>query len=181
MGGLVTGDGGSRWIVKNEGFAKFVRPGSVPPMPVIWPCAHIDDRRCRVPQSWPSAVYPLHSRARRGRGCRRGRVHAVPDSLSMTPRVGGETTELAGHRITVYRKQADGGWLGPRCPHADPVERLGGPQVRCLTNRGSRHRFAVRLSLRNSRRRRVVLTDHAKSIRQERCALWCAQEPPSHP
>ena len=26
------------------------------------------------------------------------------DSLSVTPRVGGEATELAGHRITIYRK-----------------------------------------------------------------------------
>src|SRR4051812_47900512 len=27
------------------------------------------------------------------------------DSLSVTPRAGGETTHLAGHRITVYRKR----------------------------------------------------------------------------
>jgi uncharacterized protein (TIGR02246 family) len=33
------------------------------------------------------------------------------DSLSVTPRVGGEATELAGHRITIYRKQSDGRWL----------------------------------------------------------------------
>src|ERR1700690_4302943 len=33
------------------------------------------------------------------------------DSLSVTPRAGGEATELAGHRITIYRKQPDGGWL----------------------------------------------------------------------
>jgi uncharacterized protein (TIGR02246 family) len=33
------------------------------------------------------------------------------DSLSVTPRAGGEATELAGHRITIYRKQSDGGWL----------------------------------------------------------------------
>ncbi len=33
------------------------------------------------------------------------------DSLSVTPRAGGEATELAGHRITVYRKQPDGRWL----------------------------------------------------------------------
>lgn len=33
------------------------------------------------------------------------------DSLSVTPRAGGETTELAGHRITIYRKQPDGRWL----------------------------------------------------------------------
>jgi ketosteroid isomerase-like protein len=29
----------------------------------------------------------------------------------MTPRAGGEATELAGHRITIYRKQSDGRWL----------------------------------------------------------------------
>ena len=33
------------------------------------------------------------------------------DSLSVTPRDGGEATELAGHRITIYRKQSDGRWL----------------------------------------------------------------------
>jgi uncharacterized protein (TIGR02246 family) len=33
------------------------------------------------------------------------------DSLSVTPRAGGEATELAGNRITVYRKQPDGRWL----------------------------------------------------------------------
>ncbi len=33
------------------------------------------------------------------------------DSLSVTPRSGGEATELAGHRITIYRKQPDGRWL----------------------------------------------------------------------
>jgi uncharacterized protein (TIGR02246 family) len=33
------------------------------------------------------------------------------DSLSMTPRGGVEATELAGHRITIYRKQPDGRWL----------------------------------------------------------------------
>ncbi|MEX3693110.1 SgcJ/EcaC family oxidoreductase [Paraburkholderia sp. BR14263] len=33
------------------------------------------------------------------------------DSLSVTPRAGGEATELAGHRMTLYRKQPDGRWL----------------------------------------------------------------------
>jgi uncharacterized protein (TIGR02246 family) len=33
------------------------------------------------------------------------------DSLSVTPRGGGEAMELAGHRITIYRKQPDGRWL----------------------------------------------------------------------
>jgi len=33
------------------------------------------------------------------------------DSLSVTPRAGGDATKLAGHRITIYRKQTDGRWL----------------------------------------------------------------------
>jgi uncharacterized protein (TIGR02246 family) len=39
------------------------------------------------------------------------------DSLSMTPRDGGEATRLAGHRMTVYRKQPDGRWLLARDAH----------------------------------------------------------------
>jgi uncharacterized protein (TIGR02246 family) len=46
------------------------------------------------------------------------------DSLSMTSRAGGETTELAGHRLTIYRKQPDGRWLLARDAHTlSPVER----------------------------------------------------------
>jgi uncharacterized protein (TIGR02246 family) len=33
------------------------------------------------------------------------------DALSVRPHGGGEATELAGHRITIYRKQPDGRWL----------------------------------------------------------------------
>ncbi len=43
------------------------------------------------------------------------------DSLTvtprMTPRSGGEVTELAGHRITIYRKQPDVRWLLARDAH----------------------------------------------------------------
>jgi uncharacterized protein (TIGR02246 family) len=39
------------------------------------------------------------------------------DSLSVTPRAGGEARQLAGHRITVYRKQPDGRWLLARDAH----------------------------------------------------------------
>ena len=39
------------------------------------------------------------------------------DSLSVTPRAGGATTELAGDRITIYRKQPDGRWLLARDAH----------------------------------------------------------------
>src|SRR5580692_2336255 len=47
------------------------------------------------------------------------------DALSVTPRAGGEATQLAGHRITVYRKQPDGRWLLARDAHTlSPVEDL---------------------------------------------------------
>ncbi|MCX5658313.1 MAG: SgcJ/EcaC family oxidoreductase [Planctomycetota bacterium] len=39
------------------------------------------------------------------------------DALSVAPRAGGEATQLAGHRITVYRKQPDGRWLLARDAH----------------------------------------------------------------
>jgi uncharacterized protein (TIGR02246 family) len=39
------------------------------------------------------------------------------DTLSVTPRAGGEATRLAGHRITIYRKQPDGRWLLARDSH----------------------------------------------------------------
>ena len=47
------------------------------------------------------------------------------DSLSVTPRAGGEAMQLAGHRITVYRKQPDGRWLLARDAHTlSPVAKL---------------------------------------------------------
>ncbi|HET9396391.1 MAG TPA: SgcJ/EcaC family oxidoreductase, partial [Nitrospiraceae bacterium] len=46
------------------------------------------------------------------------------DSLSVTPHGNGEETKLAGHRITVYRKQPDGRWLLARDAHTlTPVEK----------------------------------------------------------
>ena len=46
------------------------------------------------------------------------------DSLSVKPRAGGESTELAGHRITIYRKQPDGHWLLARDAHTlSPVSK----------------------------------------------------------
>ena len=39
------------------------------------------------------------------------------DSLTLTPRTGGATAKLAGHRLTVYRQQADGRWLLARDAH----------------------------------------------------------------
>jgi uncharacterized protein (TIGR02246 family) len=44
------------------------------------------------------------------------------DSLSLTPRAGGEAAKLAGHRITIYRKQPDGRWLLAR--DANTLSRL---------------------------------------------------------
>jgi uncharacterized protein (TIGR02246 family) len=39
------------------------------------------------------------------------------DAVSVTPRAGGETTELAGYRLTVYRRQPEGRWLLARDAH----------------------------------------------------------------
>ena len=48
------------------------------------------------------------------------------DTLSVTPYAGGEAAQLAGHRITVYRKQPDGRWLLARDAHTlSPVAKLG--------------------------------------------------------
>jgi uncharacterized protein (TIGR02246 family) len=45
------------------------------------------------------------------------------DMLSLIPRNGGEAMALTGHRITIYRKQADGRWLLARDAHTlSPVE-----------------------------------------------------------
>ncbi|MGZ4972160.1 MAG: YybH family protein [Limisphaerales bacterium] len=39
------------------------------------------------------------------------------DALSVTPRSGGQATQLPGHRITIYRRQPDGRWLLARDAH----------------------------------------------------------------
>ena len=47
------------------------------------------------------------------------------DSLSVIPIAGGEAKQLAGHRITVWRKQPDGRWLLARDANVlSPVEKL---------------------------------------------------------
>ena len=47
------------------------------------------------------------------------------DSLSVIPLAGTEAKQLAGHRITVWRKQPDGRWLLARDAHTlSPVEKL---------------------------------------------------------
>jgi uncharacterized protein (TIGR02246 family) len=46
------------------------------------------------------------------------------DALSVTQHAGGEAAQLAGHRITIYRKQPDGRWLLARDIHTlSPVEK----------------------------------------------------------
>ena len=46
------------------------------------------------------------------------------DSLSAAPIDGGEPMQLAGHRLTVYRKHPDGRWLLARDAHTlSPVQR----------------------------------------------------------
>ena len=48
------------------------------------------------------------------------------DSLTVTPRAGGDAMQFAGHRITVYRRQPDGRWLLARDAHTlSPVAKLG--------------------------------------------------------
>ena len=48
------------------------------------------------------------------------------DSLSVTPRAGGEAMQLAGHRMTVFRKQPDGRWLLARDANTlSPVVKQG--------------------------------------------------------
>ena len=48
------------------------------------------------------------------------------DALSVTPRAGGEATQLAGYRLTVYRQQPAGRWLLARDAHTlSPVTKLG--------------------------------------------------------
>jgi uncharacterized protein (TIGR02246 family) len=45
------------------------------------------------------------------------------DSLSVIPRAGGKAAQLAGHRMTIWRKQPDGRWLLARDAHTlSPVE-----------------------------------------------------------
>ncbi|MGH7970432.1 MAG: YybH family protein [Limisphaerales bacterium] len=39
------------------------------------------------------------------------------DALSVTQRGGGQAMQLAGHRITIYRRQPDGRWLLARDAH----------------------------------------------------------------
>jgi uncharacterized protein (TIGR02246 family) len=82
-------------VLLNPGRAPFGRDG----FPAVFSTAHQQSRiRCTSELTevvvFGEGAYTL---------CR--------DTVSVTPRAGGETTELAGHRITIYRKQPDGRWL----------------------------------------------------------------------
>ena len=47
------------------------------------------------------------------------------DAVSVTPRSGGDATQLACHRFTIYRKQPDGRWLLARDAHTlSPLAKL---------------------------------------------------------
>src|SRR5437667_11983103 len=80
-----------------------------------------------------SAVFPAaHQQARISCGSELEEVVVVGevaytrsrDALSVTQRAGGEVTQLAGHRITIYRKQPEGCWLLARDIHTlSPVEK----------------------------------------------------------
>lgn len=57
------------------------------------------------------------------------------DALSAIPRAGREATQLAGHRITVYRKQTDGRWLLARDAHTlSPVKKLSAGRRKTASN-----------------------------------------------
>ena len=95
----------------------FLNPGRVPlgreEFPAVFSAAHQQARiRCRSELEEVVVVGAVaYTRSR--------------DSLSVTPIAGGEATQLAGHRITIYRKQPDGRWLLARDAHTlTPAERL---------------------------------------------------------
>ena len=87
----------------------FLNPGRAPlgrqEFPVGFSAAHREQRiRCTSELEEVSVVGDVaYTRCR--------------DSLSVTPRAGGETTALAGHRLTIYRRQPDGRWLLARDAH----------------------------------------------------------------
>jgi uncharacterized protein (TIGR02246 family) len=87
----------------------FLNPGRAPVgrdgFSAVFPAAHEQARiRCRSELEEVVVVGEVaYTRSR--------------DSLSVIPLAGGEATQLAGHRITVYRKQPDGRWLLARDAH----------------------------------------------------------------
>ena len=58
------------------------------------------------------------------------------DSLSVIPLAGPEAKQLAGHRITVWRKQPDGRWLLARDAHTLSAVKLGSWDARAFGNLG---------------------------------------------
>jgi uncharacterized protein (TIGR02246 family) len=95
----------------------FLNPGRAPigrdEFPVGFSAAHQHSRIHCVSELEEVVVVGVVAYAR----CR--------DSLSVIPRAGGETTKLAGDRLTIYRKQPDGRWLLARDAHTlSPVTSL---------------------------------------------------------
>lgn len=87
----------------------FVGPGQAPFGRVVFgphfSAAHLQARiRCESELEEVVVVGDIaHTRAR--------------DTLSVVPRSGGKPMQLAGHRMTIYRKQSDGRWLLARDAH----------------------------------------------------------------
>ena len=88
----------------------FLNPGEAPVgrdgFSAVFPAAHRDHRiRCssELEEVVVVAGEVAYTRSR--------------DGLSVTPRDGGEAAKLAGHRMTVWRKQPDGRWLLARDAH----------------------------------------------------------------
>src|SRR5262245_24597777 len=97
-------------VFLNPGKAPFGRDGFSPPLL----------------GSPPTGADPLHQRVGRRRGCRRGRLHALPGLVIGDAAYRRNARQHAGHRITVYRKQPDGRWLLARDAHTlSTVAKLG--------------------------------------------------------
>ena len=87
----------------------FLNPGQVPlgrdGFSAVFPAAH--------QQAWISCRSELEEVVVVGEvAYTRGR-----DALTVSPFAGGEATQFAGYRITIYRKQPDGRWLLARDAH----------------------------------------------------------------
>jgi uncharacterized protein (TIGR02246 family) len=96
-------------VFLNPGRAPFGRDG----FSAVFPAAHQQARiRCSSELEEVAVVGEVaYTRSR--------------DSLSVTPRDSGEAKHLAGHRITIWRKQPDGRWLLARDANVlSPVETL---------------------------------------------------------
>lgn len=73
--------------------------------PAVFSAGHEQGRLCCVSELGEVVVVGdvAYSRAR--------------DTLTLTPHAGGDAMRLAGHRLTVWRKRADGHWVLARDAH----------------------------------------------------------------